>query len=112
MYRELINTETYEGFEIRFYACEEDASPQDCFALDVETETEIFRKIDAGLLQWFCAEVTASKNGIELASDYLGACCYESAQDFVRESGGYYEDMRANVIKDARAAIQSLTEAA
>lgn len=111
MYRELINTETHEGFEIRFYAREEYANPQDCFDESIEAEFGTFEKIADGRLAWFCAEVTASKNGIELASDYLGACCYESVQDFVRESDGYYEDMRERVIEEARAAIQSLAEA-
>lgn len=112
MYRELINTETHDGFEIRFYACEEHSSPRDCFDEDIEAEFGTFEKIADGRLVWFCAQVTASKNGVELATDYLGACCYESAHDFVRERGGYYEDMRANVIKESRAAIQLLSEAA
>ena len=53
----------------------------------------------------------AYKGGIELAEDYLGACCYESLRDFIREDD-YYADMRRQVIEDARAAIQKLTEAA
>lgn len=108
MYRELISTETHDGFEIRFYACEEYLSPRDYFDESIEEEFGTFEKIADGRLAWFCAQVTASKNGIELATDSLGACCYESAEDFVRESGGYYEDMRATVIKEARATVREL----
>lgn len=108
MYCEFIDGEDYEGFLIRFYACDEHERPQDHFALDVETETDIFRRIDSGDLQWFCAKVTASKAGVELAADYLGCCCYESALDFVNERGGYYEDMRAAVVEQAKAKLAEL----
>ncbi len=108
MYEELINTEEKDGFTIRFYACEETDSPKGHFASgDDKADEEIIKLIRDGKLTWFCAKVTASKNGIELASDYLGACCYLSAKEFL-DGDGYYSDMRETVIKEAKETIAKL----
>ena len=107
MHWELIHEETREGFDIRFYASPEIDSPDGAFDDDGETAAAIYE----GRLDWFMAKVTASRHGVELASDYLGGCCYKSAWDFVRDDD-YYADMRRQVVGDARAAIQKLTEAA
>mgnify|MGYP006266315433 CR=1 FL=1 len=108
---ELINEEHADGFTIRFYAAPEDASPRDHFALDTETEAEIFRKIDNGTLAWFMAKVTASKADVELAADYLGCCCYEFVIDFVSDND-YYFDMKARVIDEAKQTIHILSNEA
>lgn len=102
---ELINTEERDGFEIRFYAAPEHMHPNDCFDDDGETA----RDIDAGLYVWFAAKVTASKAGIELGADHLGACCYSSASDFLEEL--YYEDMAATAINEAREKLAELAQA-
>lgn len=110
MYQELIHEETADGFDIRFYACEEFMHPRDSFDDSCHDIADICDKIDRGVYQWFCAKVTASKNGIELADDYLGGCLYDSCQQFV-EHNDYYADMKASVIKQAKEAIQQLIEA-
>lgn len=104
---ELIHEETREGFNIRFYATTETDSPEGHFDDDGETVAAI----RDGRLEWFAVKAIADKGGIELAEDYLGACCYESLRDFIQDDG-YFSDMRRQVIEDARAAIQKLTEAA
>lgn len=65
-----------------------------------EERQELLRKIDQGVYLWFCAKVSAWIDGVELASDYLGGCCYDSVAQFVEDSG-YYEDMVETVITEA-----------
>lgn len=101
------HTEIKDGFTIDVYALPEDISPKGCF--DTEDSQEIIDKIESGDLEWFCAKVTASKNGIILADDYLGACCYESLTDFINPDC-YFGDMRESVIKQAKEAIKLLSE--
>lgn len=103
MHWELIHEETREGFDIRFYAAPETDSPESAFDDDGETAAAIRE----GHFEWFVAKVTASKNDIELADDYLSGCCYESVRDFIREDE-YYADMRRQVITEARSAIENL----
>jgi len=101
----LIHSEEREGFEINFYAGEEDCHPRDLFM--PEDVDQIVNDINEGNLVWFVAKVTASKKGIELANDYLGGCLYPSYMDFV-EDNFYYADMIDTVIKDARQTIKEL----
>lgn len=108
MHCELITTETHEGFEIAFYACEEDMNPRDCFDPEIEAEFDTFGKIERGELVWFCAKVTASKNDIVLGEDYLGGCCYNSVQEFWAEKDGYAGDMIDNAIAHAKKKLAQL----
>jgi hypothetical protein len=105
---ELIHSEEYKGFDIKFYAAYEDARLQDCFDETVEDIKEISQKIDDGDYVWFIAKVTASKHGTELAEDYLGGNLYENEKQFVTEDG-YYADMRESVFRQAEAIIDLLT---
>lgn len=105
MYYETIKTETIDGFDITFSVGPEDMAPDWDFETDADRD-ELLRKIENGTFLWFVAKVTASKNGIELASDYLGGCCYESTDEFIEDA--YYFDMVQNVISEAREAIVKL----
>jgi hypothetical protein len=110
-HEELIHTEEREGFTIRFYACEEYDSPRgQLMNEDGSDDEETIREIELGIMAWFCAKVTASKEGVELASDYLGCCVYQSAMDFVDEPGAefYYTDMVNNVLCKAKETIAKL----
>jgi hypothetical protein len=98
-----IHTFTKDGFDIRFAVFPELVHPNDCFDDDGATA----RAIDAGDYEWFVANVTASKNGIELADEYLGACCYASFDDFM--AGDYFDDMVDEAINVARQNIETLT---
>lgn len=104
--RDLIHTEKKDGFSIAFYACQEFLTPSDAL-LDDET----CRQIDAGQLSWFMAEVTASRDGIELGTDYLGGCCWASPEEFIT-TPGYYANMVENAIAEANKAIARLHPAA
>jgi hypothetical protein len=99
---EALHTETRAGFEIDFFALPEDTDPADHF-----DDTETIDGIARGRYDWFCAKVTASKAGVELAVEYLGCCCYDRARDFVTASG-YYEDMRRSVIDQANETLARL----
>ena len=95
--------ENFEGFDIYFEALQEE---QDVYSYLVEdcgwTEKEAVEYTG----EFFCARVSAVKNGIELASDYLGACMYDNFEDFLKDD--YYADMRNTVIVEAKRVIQSL----
>lgn len=106
-YEELAHEEVREGFTIRLYLCEEDMSPSDSFDYEEEDMADLLEKIDRGVYLWFMAKVTASKAGVELGADYLGGCCYESAEDFMAE-GGYWEDMVSEALEEARKKITEL----
>ena len=103
----LIHSEEREGFTIKCYALPEDIDPRDSFDPELEAEFDTFGKIERGELTWFCACVTASKAGVELASDYLGCCCYETFADFIQPDS-YYTDMRKQVITDAKTKIAEM----
>jgi len=97
----LISTTQQDGFEINFYALPETDNPEGMFDDDGFTA----RQIAEGNLEWFIAFVTASKAGIELGTDHLGCCCYETAEEFLDSL--YYGDMVRNAID---AAHEKLTE--
>lgn len=99
---DLISTTEQDGFEIKFYALPEDTDPTG----SVDDDGETARQIEAGTLQWFIARVTASKAGVELGSDYLGGCAYESAEDFL--DCLYYPDMVDVAIAEAREKLAEL----
>ena len=96
---------TEDGFDIRFSVFPELMHPNDHFVDDGETA----RAIDAGQYEWFVANVTASKNGIELADEYLGGCCYESAESFM--DCPYFDDMVKEAVNLARQNIEALAAA-
>ena len=104
---EKIDERTVDGFTIVTSVAPEDSDPRDSFDIDAD---EIFRKIEAGIYVWFVAKVAAFKNGVELASDFLGGCCYESAQAFISEDG-YHPDMIAEAIRGAKAKLAELCAA-
>ena len=97
--------EEKDGFVIDTYALPEDINPADVF--DMFEDQETLEGIESGKYEWFCAKVTASKNGIKLASEYLGGCCYKNLDDFINQDC-YYGDMVRTVITEAKDAIKDL----
>lgn len=102
----------HDGFEIAWYALVEHNDPHDTFAGDPEDDAETFRRIENGTYLWFCACVTASRHGVELARDYLGGCCYDSLEEFVAMTDGYAGDMLATVTAEANKTIALLAQEA
>lgn len=107
----LIDKREQDGFTIHCYALPEDMSPVGHFASgDDKADQEIIDKINDGTYRWFMVKVTASKEGIELGTDYLGGCCYESESEFVKEDD-YYSDMRNAAIDEAKTILKKLCNA-
>ena len=105
---DLRHVEQFEGFEIRFYREEEDTSPLGQFQLDDGSDDlQRIHDINTGKYDWFSVRCVATKNGIDLATDYLGCCCYESFADFLTPDG-YAADMCRSVVNEAKAVIASL----
>lgn len=86
------------------------------FALELAVEPETFppdwngweqdiEKIDRGELAYFIARVRVLLDGREIATDYLGGCCYNTVEEFRRD--GYFFDLARSAIKDARAALRN-----
>lgn len=97
-----IHQEEKEGFVIKTYATPEENEP------DFDDQ-EVLDQIKDGSLEWFMVRVTASKQGIELGTEYLGGCCYKTWQDFIK-AGNYYSDMVDAAIKEAKETIINLTK--
>ena len=96
-----IHTRQIGRILIETFAYPEDLDPHDCF--DTDDTDEICRRIDAGTLKWFCAEVRVSY-GPYSASNYLGGCCYETIKDFIT-SGDYWSGMVREACVALRATI-------
>lgn len=103
----LIDTRTVGPFTIHTYALPEDCSPRDSF--DDCLIDEVMAGIESGRLEWFCAKVSAKWEGLELASDYLGGCCYESFEQFANGQD-YHGDMIREVVNHAYARLQALCD--
>ncbi len=96
----LIDSRDVKGFTINTYVEPEMYDPAD------ELDDEIVESIKAGRLEWFRVMVTANKVNVELGSDLLGGCCYESFEDFL--GCEYWSDMVETAITEAREIIEEL----
>jgi len=103
-YWETIHTEDCEGFNITLSFAPETDIPRDHFDGGCEQDEETFRKIENGTYLWFVARVEASKGGVILGTDYLGGCCYSSAEEFMAQDG-YFPDMVQSAIAEAKKTI-------
>ena len=110
IYRQRLKTDSRmnKAFEYTFNAHEEHLNPSldlfDC----VEDIDYINNQLSKGNQSaWFCAEVKASWNGIEV-SDYLGCCSYKSFDEFVNEKDGYIDDMISSVTDELEKRIKNI----
>jgi hypothetical protein len=105
------------NFKVVCSAEEEDLPPEDSFCDQNDIDA-----VRNGAVDWFCASVKVYFRGEEIAADYLGACAYESARDFVGEHikyaayareqrakgiccGSYFSQMVRTAIEEARVHI-------
>ena len=101
----LVTTE--KGFEIYFEALEEHTPLSEL--LPEETEEQLKETYNNNCI--FLAKVTAEKAGVELSSDHLGGCIYESEEDFyTKYKDDYFADMKATVIEEAEKELKVLIE--
>ena len=109
MHQQLVYEEQRDGFDIKLYLCEEYCHPNDVMDYESKEEQEnLLNDIENGNILYFTAKVTASKNGIELASDFLGCCMYKSVKEFIE--GDYYADMAVTAINEAKENIKNLLD--
>ena len=87
--------ETIDGFGILFEAEQEHISARQHFIRDCGWTDSQYRKIKD--FAWFTARVSAWKNGVELASQYLGACSYRTIEEFYTK---YHDDYFAQMARD------------
>jgi len=106
----VIHRDTVKGYNITVYAIPEEDSPEGHFASgDDAADKEICDKIYNGDLTWFTAKVEIKVSGVELATEYLGACCYKDYKEFITD--GYYDDMVTSAIEQADAKLVELCSA-
>lgn len=77
---------------------------------DKACEDAILARLNDGdISAWFCAHVTVTFGPLS-ADDYLGACSYDSLEDFTKEKGGYYTDMIDKCVDTLNAQLNELIE--
>ena len=89
--------ETVDGFGILFDAEEEYISMRQHFIKECGWTENQYRYMRRRNRAWFCARVSAWKNGEELASTYLGCCCYETVEEFYTK---YHDDYFAQMVQE------------
>lgn len=96
-----IYLKTVDGFGILFDAEEEDHSMREYFIKECGWTESEYREIEN--CAWFVAKVTAWKDGIELAAEYLGCCCYTTVEEFyTKYKDDYLADMIDEVVAQAK----------
>ncbi len=89
-YWETIHTFKTARLTIETAVAPEDFQPDFDFDNDHDRD-EFFRKIDNGVLEWFQVRVRVLlDHKFEIGADYLGGCCYDTAQEFLREDHWRY----------------------
>ena len=96
-----IYLKTVDGFGILFDAEEEDRSMRHHFIKECGWSESQYRKIKD--CAWFVAKVTAWKDGIERAAEYLGGCCYTTVEEFyTKHKDDYLAQMIDEVVTRAK----------
>lgn len=95
-----------DGIDLKFNALIEHASVFDIFE-ELEAQ-QIAKGINRGDIEWFCAQVVGSINGIELSSVYLGCCAYDSYDYFIDSSE--LNDMKIEAAEEAQKAVKQLSQ--
>lgn len=82
----------FGDYVVCFEAEEEYLSMRHHFVKECGWTEKAFESIED--FAWFSAKVTLWKDGKELAAEYLGACCYETEDEFwTTYEGDYFADM-------------------
>jgi hypothetical protein len=79
-------------------------SLSECMSYD-EIEDLMYEASRENVWKWCRVEVKGTYKGLE-ASEYLGACSYESEEDFKKD--GYYEDMCKAVLADLQSQLNDI----
>lgn len=91
---------TLGDFVVCFDAEEEHQSARDHFVRECGWTAQQFRRIEN--YPFFTAKVSIWLDGEELASDYLGACCYKKESEFYTKfRSDYFADMVGQCVSEA-----------
>ena len=101
---------TYErdGFTVIVDKTYEDIHPRDCFDDSCHDIDEICKDIDRGHLEWFMLRVRVLVEGLELSSEYLGACLYEDPKEILTD--GTAEDIIDLALTSAKKQVYRLSK--
>ena len=101
---------TYErdGFTVIVDKTYEDMYPSHCFDDSVHDIDEIIKDIDRGHLEWFMLRVRVLVEGLELSSEYLGACLYEDPKEILTD--GTAEDIIDTAMTSAKKQVYRLSK--
>jgi hypothetical protein len=97
------------GFDIRFEFYPEDMDPADSFDMTGPELREMYYKIETGQWEWFWVKCIASIDGIDLGTDTLGACLYDSFEQFVQDND-YSNDMIELAVDQAKQSVQEIVD--
>ena len=97
------------GFDIRFEFHPEEMHPADSFDEDYFDIREIVYKIETGQWEWFWVECIASLDDVDLGTDSLGGCLYDSFEQFVLDSD-YSQDMIDQAVDQARQSVKEIID--
>lgn len=107
MRREYDELATFErdGFTVVVDKTWEDLSPRDLF--EEEDADDICRRIDSCELDWFMLRVRVMVEGLEMACETLGGCCYEDAREVLTD--GTAEDKIWEALREAKKDVYRLS---
>ena len=104
-YTELARYER-NGFEVIVDKTWDDMDPWDQLSECFDSKEELYRDIDNCKYDWFMLRVRVLVEGLELASEYLGGCLYENAEDVLTD--GTAEDMIGEALDQAKSEVYRL----
>ena len=102
---ERVRLEDQNGFKITLIAFNEESSIDDGL-MEPDMVAELIERVNSNELMHFVACVSVSKAGVELGTDYLGACFHPDLEDF--KKSGYLEQMTEAAMNEAKSKLIEL----
>lgn len=96
-----------DGFIICFEALPEEINMRHHFIKECGLPEKNYRALIRKPYAWFCAKVSAWRDGVEWGVSYLGCCCYDTEEQFyTKYRHDYFKDMVNDAIAEARIAME------
>ena len=96
-----------DGYDIIVDRTYEDMHPSESFDNECFDLKQLCEDIDSGKYEWFMLRVRVLVEGLELASEYLGACLYENPKDVLTD--GTAEDLIDTALEQAKTQVYRLS---
>lgn len=104
---DVVHTEQEGAFAFALAIAPETGAPD--WDMTAEERAQFIQDVEDWKILYFVARVTCSVAGVEVATEQLGRCAYESVADFIQSE--YYKDMRAATKVAAVKQINALHDA-